>query len=254
MKKITNKKAGRRRKVGFIGCPPTEVLAEFYEDELIDLDNEIAGVAAGESEKLLPANTCRIIKRILDNALTVDLDLIVFDDGYSKCDNARFLGQLLDESLKDVPLIRTQNDSTKPRGTPICDSQLPLSEKVDLILVELTGPEKTDSLPPCPNPPAAFWGVPCADTSIYGLFPAGTLVLGWLRCCENRTPADLKLECWVAPGVPTVFYAQTFCSKNILAKHLAAKHNGLYVDSDGTISRSERAKIEAFLHFRREGH
>ena len=78
-------------------------------------------------------------------------------------------------------------------------------------------------------------------------------MLGWLRCFENRTPADLNLECLVPAGVPTVFFAQTFCSKNILARHLARRHNGLYVDSDGTLSRSERAKIEAFLHSGKRG-
>ena len=255
MKKITRKKAARGRKVGFIGCPPSEVMAQFYDDELIDLDNQIPEVVTlSASEKLLPATTCRIIKRILDNALVLKLDLIVFDDGYSKCDNARFLGQILEKLLKDVPLIRTQNDSTEPRGTPISDSFLPLSEKVSLILEGLTGTEKKYDLPPCPGPPAGFWGVPCADTSIYDLFPPGTQVLGWLRCCENRTPADLELECWVNPDVPTVFFAQTFCSKNILAKNLAAEYNGLYVDVDGPLSRSERAKIEAFLHFRQAGY
>ena len=35
MKKITRKKAARGRKVGFIGCPPSEVMAQFYDDELI---------------------------------------------------------------------------------------------------------------------------------------------------------------------------------------------------------------------------
>ena len=254
MKKTRPKNSKTRRRVGFIGCPPEEVLSQFYGDELIDLDNQIPEVEATDSETLLPVNTCRIIKRILDNALAVRPDLIVFDDGYSKCDNARFLGQMLEELLKDVPLVRTRNDSTEPKGTPISDSLLPLIEKVDLILEELTKPQKTEDLPACPKPPAGFWGVPAADTSLYDLFPPGTQVLGWLRCCENRTPADLELECWTPQDVPTVFFAQTFCSKNILAKHLAAEYNGLYVDVDGTLSRSERAKIEAFLHFRKAGY
>jgi hypothetical protein len=254
MGKRPPKKPAKNRRVGFIGCPPAEVMAEFYEDELIDLDNRIPEVTVTESDNLLPSTTCRIIKRILDNALALKPDLIVFDDGYSKCDNARFLGRTLEVKLKEVPLIRTQNDSTKPRGTPISDSNLPLPEKVNLILEGLTKPQERNQLISCTEPPAAFWGVPCADESIYELFPPGTQILGWLRCCENRTPADLELECRVPCGVPTVFFAQTFCSKNILAKQLAAEYNGLYVDVDGTLSRSERAKIEAFLHFRKAGH
>lgn len=252
-----NRKKHGPEKIGFAGCPPAEVLNKFSGCELIDLDNRLAAVAGNPSEKLLPATSCRIIKRILDNALGLDLDTIILDDGYSKCDNARFLGLILEELLPEVQLIRTQNNDTSPKGTPVCDSTLPLTEKVEWILEDLIVPGENKLQPPpqpCQSPPFAFWGVPCADESVYELFPPGTQVLGWLRCFENRTPADLDLECWVPPGIPTVFFAQTFCSKNILAKHMAAKYNGLYVDVDGTLSRSEHAKIEAFLHFRRTGH
>jgi hypothetical protein len=73
--------------------------------------------------------------------------------------------------------------------------------------------------------------------------------LGWFRCLENRTPALEKLELEVTTGVPTVFFAQTFCHKNIMARHLATTHDGLDVDADGVISSSVRAKVEAFLKF-----
>jgi len=239
---------------GFIGCPPEEVMARYRgRGELVDLDNRQVGVSLDNARRLLPENTCNIIKRILANTLALKPEVIVFDDGYSKCDNARFLGELISSVLPEVELVRTQNDAFYPHGTPICDSSLPLAAKVGLILDDIVTPVEKDSLQPCKKPPAAFWGVPCADDAVYELFPAGTQVLGWIRCFENRTPADLELECWVPEGMPTVFFAQTFCSKNILAMHLAKKHNGLYVDSDGTLSRSEKAKIEAFLHFRRRG-
>lgn len=244
----------KRRKIGFIGCPPEEALAPFRGEDLVDLDNRLPGVPAGRADHLLPLNTCKIIKRILDNTLALEPEVVVFDDGYSKCDNARFLGNLIEDTLPGVKLIRTQNDSRAARGIRICDSDLPLAEKVGLVLDDIVSPVDLSVVHPCPNPPAAFWGVPCADESIYGLFPAGTQLLGWLRCFENRTPADLDLECWVPEGIPTVFFAQTFCSKNILARHLARRHNGLYVDVEGVVSRSERAKIEAFLHFRSKGH
>ncbi len=243
-------------KIGFIGCPPREVLARFRGRELVDLDNSQPGVSLDEARRLLPETTCSIIKRILANTLALRPPVVVFDDGYSKCDNARFLGELISSVLPEVELIRTQNDATEPAGTPVCDSTLPLAEKVGLILDDIVAPAPLDktAVEHCIKIPAAFWGVPCADDAMYELFPDGTQVLGWIRCFENRTPADIKLECWVPDGVPTVFFAQTFCSKNILAMHLAKKHNGLYVDSDGTLSRSERAKIEAFLHFRRRGY
>ena len=247
---------GTKRKIGFVGCPPEEIISLHRDCELIDLDNSYPGVKQEISGELLPTTTCKIIKRILDNAVAIKPEIIILDDGYSKCDNARFLGIMLEDIFKGkCEIIRTQNDSTNPRGTPICDSNLPLSDKVGLILDSMVDmsviPEKIMREA---NPPAAFWGVPCADDAVYKLFPAGTQILGWIRCFENGTPADLDLESWVPENVPTVFFAQTFCSKNILAKYLADRHNGLYVDSDGTLGRSERAKIEAFLHFRSKGH
>lgn len=248
------KTAQGKKLVGFVGCPPEEVMARFRDARLVDLDNRQPGVSNLEAKEMLPVTACAIIQRILANTLALKPEVILFDDGYSKCDNARFLGNLIQDRVPEVRLIRTQNDSKRPAGTPICDSGLPLAEKVNLILDDIISPVDKSGFRPYPDPPAAFWGVPGADEAIYGLFPPGTQLLGWLRCFENRTPADLELECYVPPDIPTVFFAQTFCSKNILAKHLARKHNGLYVDSDGVLTRSERAQIEAFLHFRRLGH
>ena len=67
---------------------------------------------------------------------------------------------------------------------------------------------------------------------------------------ENKTPDNLNLELLVDLGVPTIFYAQSFCAKNILAKELAHKHKGLYVEADGLIDNSTKAKIRAFLELR----
>ena len=92
-----------------------------------------------------------------------------------------------------------------------------------------------------------FWGVPPNDLEILKLFPDTTHVYGWTRCVEAGTPADLDLEMYVNPKVPTVFYAQAFCSKAQLAKYLADKYNGLYIDIDDYASNSVKAKIEAFL-------
>jgi len=242
--------AERKRRIGFAGCPPEEVLAPRRQHQLIDLDNLIQGVP-GCSESLLPRTTCRIIRRVLDNALALDLDEIVVDDGYGKCDSARGLADLL-EDLLHIPVVRTQNDNRQGAGTPICDSDLPLLGKMELILDGLVHPRPLD-LRPEPDPPAAIWGVPAADFSIYELFPDGTQILGWTRCLENRTPADSRLELWVPGGRPTVFFAQTFCPKHILAQHLAQKHGGLYVDVDGVLSQPVRAKIEAFLRFQGVG-
>ena len=92
-----------------------------------------------------------------------------------------------------------------------------------------------------------FWGVPPNDLEILRLFPDTTRVYGWIRCVEAGTPADLDLEMFVDENVPTVFYSQAFCSKSSLAKYLADKYNGLYIDIDDYASNSIKAKIEAFL-------
>jgi len=238
---------GRRRRIGFAGCPPEEVLAPRRAEELIDLDNLVEGVEQ-RSDSLLPRTTCRIIRRILDNALALGLDEIVIDEGYGKCDTARGLADVLEELL-DTPIIRTMNENRVGAGTPVSDSDLPLVRKIELILDRLVRLEPPD-LRPEAHPRAAIWGVPAADFAIYRLFPDGTQVLGWTRCLENRTPADWELETYVPEGVPTVFFAQTFCPKNVVAAHLARKHNGMHVDVDGVLSQPVRAKIEAFLRFR----
>jgi hypothetical protein len=239
--------SNRKRRIGFAGCPPEEALAGLRGEELIDLDNLIEGVEA-RSESLLPRTTCRIIRRILDNALALHLDEIVIDEGYGKCDAARGLADLLEDVLA-IPVLRTHNDNMAGVGTPICDSDLPVLQKMELILDGLVKPQPHD-LRPQPQPPAALWGVPAADFALYRLFPDGTQLLGWTRCLENRTPADWELEHYVPEGVPTVFFTQTFCAKNVAAAHLARKHHGLYVDLDGILSQPVRAKIEAFLRFR----
>ena len=71
-----------------------------------------------------------------------------------------------------------------------------------------------------------------------------------MRCVEQMSPYDLELEQFVDKNIGTVFFAQTFCAKNQLAKYLADKYQGLYIDIDGLSSNSTRAKIEAFLRLR----
>jgi hypothetical protein len=243
-----------RKRIGFVGLPPEEVLAPRRSQVLIDLDNFVEGVTL-KSEAALPRTTCRILRRVYDNALALDLDGIVIDEGYGKCDAARGLAEVLAATLT-IPVVRTQNGNVTPAGTPICDSTLPLLQKVETILDGLVGAQggsRAQHAVPLQrqaSPRAGFWGVPAADFSIYELFPEGTQLLGWTRCLENRTPADWELETWAPGGVPTVFFAQSFCAKNLLAQHLARKHHGLYVDVDGVLPMPVRAKIEAFLRFR----
>ena len=82
------------------------------------------------------------------------------------------------------------------------------------------------------------------------MVPDETHVYGWTRCVEAGTPADIDLEMYVDEDVLTVFYAQAFCAKSQLAKYLADKYNGLYIDIDDYANNSIKAKIEAFLRLR----
>ena len=100
------------------------------------------------------------------------------------------------------------------------------------------------------KPEFGFWGVPPNDLSVLELFPNTTHVYGWTRCVEAKTPADIELEMQIDKDVPTVFYSQAFCSKAQLAKYLADKYNGLYIDIDDVATNSVKAKIEAFLRLR----
>ena len=67
---------------------------------------------------------------------------------------------------------------------------------------------------------------------------------------ENKAPDNLKIELCVNPEIPTVFFAQSFCQKSMLAKYLAHKYNGLFVDVDAQLDDSTRAKVIAFLTLR----
>lgn len=242
-------KIAHKETVGFVGWPAEDALEQFKGAELLDLDNSYPDVQLVSGEDL-PNNVCHIIKRIVSNALALPLRAVVIDDGPGKCDMAGMAGRMLADRL-DIPVIFAPNAGKKGSGTRISDSTLPTVEKARRILDGLTIPVKTDDLVYESKPPAAVWGVPAADLRLYDLFPDGARLLGWFRCLENRTPDNEELEREILPGVPTVFFAQTFCHKNILAKHLAKVHVGLYVDADGVITGSVKAKIEAFLRFNR---
>ncbi|MFH1625102.1 MAG: hypothetical protein ABID54_08095 [Pseudomonadota bacterium] len=234
-------------KVGFVGCPPDHVMRKYRSEELIDLDNDL-GQVEEKSDLYLPKVSCCIIKRVFNNALALRPQKIIFDVGEGKCDSGRFLSWILREHF-NIDILETRNQRGVGHGTVICDSKLPLRRKFDLILNDIIDP-KGYELEREPHPKAGFWSVPCWDAEIFDLFPNGTRIFGWTRCFENGTPDDLELECYVQKDIPTIFYAQSFCSKNLLAKNLARVYKGLYVDCDGRLTASVRAQIEAFLYLR----
>jgi hypothetical protein len=235
--------------VGIVGMPPLAVINELNTDNVIihDLDTPMIAADIEMTAPYLPRVYCAILRTVILNALHLTLDAIYIDVGPGKCDCALHVATVLQDMLA-IPLFKTRNEDMTGYGTPVSRSRMNLMQKFEHITAGVKIAEKPSaSLPAC-IPTAGFWGVPPRDFSILDLFPDTTHIYGWTRCMENKTPADHELELVFNPDIPTVFYAQSFCAKTALARHLALKHpHGLYLDSDVTAGGSAKAKIQAFL-------
>lgn len=235
--------------IGFWGYLPPEKISEYKQKypncEWVDLDLNYDNPA----QNILPETNCKIMKNIMDNAIAYKdyLEIILAPIGKDKCDNAYFASLILKDLGFNIELLNYEYLKNR-KPTPISFSNLPLRDKINLITNSITEP--ADKKFEYCEPKFAFWGVPPNDFSILDLFPNETHVLGWTHCVEAGVPADIELESFVYKDVPTVFFAQSFCSKNQLAKYLANKYNGLYIDVDDATSKSVYAKIEAFLRLR----
>ena len=243
------------QKIGFWGYPEPDIIEQTKEKytnaEWIDLDIDFGY----PKTNILPESYCKIIKNIIDNTMYLKPDLSLAPIGKDKCDSGWFASKILtDMGFNVITTIYEETDNKKE--IIICKSNLPLYDKIQLITANIIHPAITTYQPALipennnssnPQFTPGFWGVPPNDLETLKLFPDTTHVYGWTRCVEAGTPADLDLEMYVNPNVPTVFYAQAFCSKAQLAKYLADKYNGLYIDIDDYASGSIKAKIEAFL-------
>jgi len=235
-------------KIGFWGYPNPDVVKkiknEYGDAEWIDLDVDFGNPRTS----VLPESYCKIIKNIIDNSMAIKPKLIVAPIGKDKCDSGWFASKLLADMGFDV--VQTiYEDLSHKYDIKICKSDLSLYDKVTRITDNIIERKSTEDIS-LVKPSFGFWGVPPNDLEILKLFPNSTHVYGWLRCVEAGAPADIDLEMYVDESVPTVFYSQAFCSKSQLAKYLADKYNGLYIDIDDYASNSIRAKIEAFLKLR----
>ena len=233
--------------IGYWGHPPLTLLDHYRRglgQGLVDLD-----VDMGHPEThVLPATYCRIIRNIVDNVLALkdELSLIIASVGEEKCDQGRFAALILRDM--GFPVLETRNTgSAGRRRVSIATSNLPLAEKV-LRIMDTVHTPNTVSYRQC-RPTVGYWGVPPHDLRLLDLFPTTTHVYGWTRCVEAGCPADLEQEMAVDEVVPTIFFAQAFCAKQQLAKYLAEKHGGLYIDADGQITTAIAARVEAFIRF-----
>lgn len=235
-----------QKKVGFYGCPPREAIweaCERYGAVPLDLDGEMNSPETG----LIPSTSCRIIRNILNNAVAKreELALIVAATGEDKCDAGRFLARIL--GGLGLPVLSVENKNEILAPIRLAKARMPLREKM-LAIMDTVHTPFTGEVEPC-VPTVGFWGVLPHDLALLDLFPDTTEVFGWTRCVEAEVPSDLDLELLVDPNLKTVFFAQSFCAKQSLAKVLAEKHGGLFIDADGPISHSVIAKVEAFLRF-----
>lgn len=236
------------KKVGIVGMPPLAVIRSLNEGKSIicDLDTELVAADMETTSHYLPRVYCAILRTVVLNALHLALDAIYIDTGPGKCDNALQIATILENTLP-LPVIRTSNEDHTPFGSNICRTAMALKKKFLRITEGVKSAAPSIKHEPC-RPTAGFWGVPPRDFSILDIFPPTTHIYGWTRCMENKTPADRQLETYCNPSIPTIFFAQSFCSKTALAYHLASRHpQGLYLDCDVTASSSVKAKIQAFL-------
>lgn len=235
--------------IGFWGYPDPEIILklkqEFPSAQWLDLDIDFDY----PDTNILPDAYCKIIKNIINNAFYFKDSMlkIVATIGKDKCDSGWFAAKIL--RAKGFDVIESSYEKLSPKKEiKICTSDLPLIEKVSLITNNIINPTEKEFNQSKAN--FGFWGVPPNDLSILKLFPDNTHVFGWTRCVEAGTPADVDLEMYVDENLPTVFYSQAFCAKSQLAKYLADKYNGLYIDIDDYATNSIKAKIEAFLRLR----
>ena len=238
-----------KKTIGIVGIPPLEIIQKIQDDgdTIVDLDEPRLQLPIDLTARYLPRVYCAVLRTVVLNAMHLKLDRIYIDVGPGKCDCAVHVATILKNIPGVPPVTPTRNLDNKNFGFPVCRSPLPLQEKLLRITQGVQSCEPSADLAPC-RANAGFWGVPPRDFSILSLFPETTHVYGWTRCMENKTPADLELESYFNPKIPTVFFAQSFCAKTALAKHLADLHpRALYLDCDVNAGSSARAKIEAFL-------
>lgn len=233
--------------IGFWGFPHPDTINKYkklYPDaQFVDLDVDYN---AKESQ-ILPKAYCKIVKNLVDNALAFKPKVILAAVGKEKCDSGFFCAKVLRDIGFEVIETRFEQSDLK-KEIKISTSNLPLRKKTELITASIVEPYLEN--PAQCKPKFGFWGVPPNDLSILELFPDETHLFGWIRCIEANAPADIELEMYVQPELPTVFYSQAFCAKMQLAKYLADKHNGLFLDIDDYATNSVKAKIEAFLRLR----
>lgn len=239
--------------IGFWGYPNKKTIQEYKtrypSAKFVDLDIDFNYPKLS----LAPDAYCTIIKNIINNAyyLKDELIAILAPIGKDKCDSAFFVAEILKKDGFNVveTVFEDKCPDISKLSLPISKSNLPLKRKIELITANIIEQKDYSNLPQT-KAQFGFWGVPPNDLDLLDLFPNQTEVFGWCRAVEANFPGDYEIESFVEPNLPTIFFTQSFCSKTLLAKYLANKYQGLYIDVDNTPNNSIKAKIEAFIKLR----
>ena len=243
----------KKQRAGIVGVPPLSVmeLLTSPDYEIFDLDEPQGKIDIETASPFLPRVYCGILRTVVSNSLAIQPDIIYIDTGAGKCDCAVHTATVLEDMLPNCRVVRTKNHDIADFGTPLCRTRMNLLDKMAAITASVQAPFSYQDIQKC-IPTVGFWGVPPRDFSLLNLFPDTTHIYGWTRCMENKTPDNLDLEMYFNPSIPTIFFAQSFCAKTALARHLASKHPyGLFLDCDVTAGNSAKAKIQAFLELSR---
>ncbi len=238
-----------RQLAGIVGVPPLAVMKELNNPAItiVDLDEPQGRIDLESASPFLPRVYCGILRTVIANSLSLKPDIIYIDTGPGKCDCAIHTATVLEDILPDTQIVRCKNQDSADFGVSLCRTRMDLVEKMSAITSAVQDVNPLREHTPC-QATAGFWGVPPRDFSLLSLFPDTTHIYGWTRCMENKTPDNMSMESHYNPDIPTVFFAQSFCAKTALARHLAARHpHGLYLDCDVTAGNSAKAKIQAFL-------
>ena len=242
--------------IGFWGQPDQRTMDIFREKKCCFIDVDV--YQGAEDSDMTPKVCCHIIKDIYDNiySLKDKVALYIATTGADKCDQGRNLRDVL--LMEGIPVIDSSNYNTVPiRPLLISTAKGPLKERVARITRLNYEPLTLEEISYYQNnqcqPLFNFHGVPPRDLDILDNFPQETHIEGWTRLVELGVPKMVEWEWELNNNAPTVFYTQSFCNKEVMARYLAKKWGGLYIDCHNEITGSQEAKLQAFLRLNSKG-
>ncbi|MDK2824191.1 MAG: hypothetical protein PWQ67_466 [Clostridia bacterium] len=245
------KEMGHNFCVGFWGQPDQKTMDILVENNyhFIDLDVPQNYFKTG----YIPTTTCHIIQDIISNAFILKdkLDFFIATTGNDKCEQGYNVARILAD--EGFPVINATNTNNNPiRPCLISNAAIPLKTRVarimELTYKPLTKEEEAYYASHQITVPAfIFHGVPPRDLSILDNFPLNTRIEGWTKLVELGIPGRQDLEWQISTDIPTVFFTQSFCHKELLAAYWARQIGGLHIEAHNTITHSTEAKLQAYL-------